>query len=318
MKNGENNMKIICKLTIVTFTLTLFFTAVDLQAQDDKKTEIGLTVGLDYVSNYIHRGMYYYSNNKNNSGMFSPYAFYNVFNTGLSLGIKREMAEAWVWDNKDETRDVIRINVWNSTDFNINYMYDLKEKVTFNLGGWYYRHRKMHFDTFSINISYFDIYFSATIDALPLKPMFSVTYSYFTDKDYVRGWGGEHYNIWGAGFGKNDDLYAQIGVSHSFLLFDLTFFDLGAIAGFYNKKAYDYRISADNFRKPIDLSDIDLSSGISTTSGMLTFSTSFHYVIVPGTQHKYVVLDDEMNPFIKTFIKDIHKFYAKFGVSCSI
>ena len=308
-------MKIICKLTIVTFTLTLLFTAVDLQAQDDKKNEIGLTVGLDYVSNYIHRGMYYYSGNQVNGGMFAPFVFYNVLNTGLTLGVKGEITERWVWNGKDEKweKDYNRFK-HNVLDFHINYKYIVKNIITFNIGSWYYHSKKETLDgyAYSFNRSYFDYYFSVLVEVLPLKPIFAIAYSYFMDKDFARGLREDI--IWGAGDGKNWDLYIQLGIGHSLLLFDKTYLDLNAVISFFDKNTYDI-VMRDT--RSADISDIDLSAGVSATTGILTFSASFHYVIVPGIQYKNALVKDSKKDS-QNLEKDIHRFYAKFGVSCSI
>ena len=282
---------------------------------------IGLTVGLDYVSNYLYRGMYYYYGNSKNGGMFAPYAFYNICNTGLTLGIKGEVAEKWIWNSKDEKweeKGIPSFNL-NSMDFNINYMSNFKKAVILNVGVWYYLHSKETYlevpplDEITYDRSYFDFYISVIVNAIPFKPMLAVTYSYLTDKDYARGLG---LSGWGTGPGKNGDLYVQLGIGHSFLLFEKTYLDLDAVGGFYDKNAHDVRQIATESRwtKSPDISDIDLSAGLTTTADILTFSSSFHYVIVPGTQYKHVIAGGHS----RFFTDEVHRFYAKFGVSCSI
>ena len=290
-------MKSIYKLTSAILAFTMVFVTSILKAQDSQNEKIGLTVGLDYVSNYIYRGTYYYLGDITNGGLFSPYVSYNLFNTGLTASVKGEIVETWIWGEKDEQTYASRLN---SIDFNINYMYNLKDSVTFNLGSWYYRLKTIQ-DVPSYNPSFFDLYFSATIDAFPLTPMLAITYSYFTDKDYACGPNGNF---------KNGDFYIQLGISHSFELDDETYFDLAAIAGWYDKNAYDFRVVKANKNNSADISDIDLSAGLTTIVGTLTLSTSFHYVIIPGTQYKETRYEGGCI--------DRHKFYAKFGVSCSI
>ena len=305
-------MKSICKLTLAALTFTFIFTATELNAQSNEDSKIGLTVGIDYVSNYLYRGIYYYNGQEKNGGMLSPYTFYDVFNTGLSLGIKGEVTERWFWNNKDEKQNDSVLFKLFSVDFNINYMYNLKEKVTLNLGVWYYLHSKEHTNGgVSFNRSFFDFYFSAIIDSLQLKPMFAITYSYLTDKKYVKGIDSGSY-VWGEGPGKNGDLYLQLGIGHSFKLMEKSYLDFNAVAGFFNKNTYDIR-TQEVQKDPgtTDISDIDLSLGLTTIADILTFSTSFHYVIVPGTQYKYSWGNNSVG-------KEIHRFYTKFGVACSI
>ena len=296
-------MKNINKLLLAALVFAMIFTANNLKAQDTKDSKIGLTVGLDYISNYIYRSQYRYLGNFMNGGMLAPYVSYDVFDTGLSVGIKGEITEMWVWAEKDKEPNGTR---YNCIDFNINYMYNLKEIMTFNIGSWYFRHKTIpHNKIYTFNPSFFDFYLTAAIETLPLTPMLAVTYSYFTDKDSVRGItpGG----VWGDGNGKNGDLYIQFGIGHSFKLDDETYFDLDVVAGWYDKNAYEEIAANGKDPKSADISDIDLSAGLTTSFDMLSLSTSFHYIIVPGTQYKH------MGESV-----DIHKFYAKFGVSCSI
>ena len=107
-------MKSKCNLIIAALLFAMVFAVTELRAQTKKTskaqtskatqdTKIGLTTGLDYVSCYLYRGQYYYLfGSMFNSGMFSPYAFYNIFNTGFSVGIKGEITERWVWNEKEE------------------------------------------------------------------------------------------------------------------------------------------------------------------------------------------------------------------------
>ena len=304
-------MKRICKLTLATVVFTLIFTTVGLKAQETDDSDIGLTVGLDYSSNYIYRGEYYIMGNRYNGSMISPYFFYDVFNTGLSLGMKAEVSEMWFFGNKDEMRGNLTANIFNSIDFNINYIYSFKKIIKFNIGSWYYRHEKLQDGSNSLDTSYIDFYFSTTIEALPLEPTFAITYSYYMDENYYKGY--DNSGVWGKGSGKNGDLYVQLGIGNSYQLVGETYMDLDVMVGFYNKNVYDIRVMDDSNEdtKSTDISDIDLSAGLTTKEGILTLSTSFHYVIVPGTQYKYALLDSGMT-------KDIHRFYAKFGVACSI
>ena len=300
-------MKSICKLIVVALLFAMIFAVTELKAQDSQDSKIGLTVGIDYVSNFLYRGLYYYDNSSsNNTGMIAPYVSYDIFETGLSVSIKGEIIEMWFWDERDEYRDTVNFKVMNSMSYNANYKYEVKEIIKFNIGGWYYAYQTVYAGS-NINRSYFDVYLSAQIDALPLAPILIVTYSYFIDEDYARGVGS---GGWGTGDGKNGDLYVQFGLGHSFEFFYKTYFDLEAIAGFYDRNSAGvHSIAKDSTQSP-DISDIDLSAGFTIIAGVLTLSSSFHYVIVPGTQYKYVSL----NPIAK----DIHRFYTKFGVSCSI
>ncbi len=95
--------------------------------------------------------------------------------------------------------------------------------------------------------------------------------------------------------GDGKDFYIQLGGSHSFDLMKDVSLGLGAVMGYYYAESVDLK----------GISDIDLSAELSVTKGIVTYSGGFHYVIVP-TEDFYGTP------------KDINKFYATFGVSCSI
>lgn len=300
-------MKKIFKTAIIAISLITAFAATELRAQDD--SNIGLTVGLDYVSNYTTRGeqgfgLFW----KPIGGFFFPYASFDVFGSGLSVTVRGEITEAYIGSSSEE-REFAReygTKHLNCIDFNVDYMYSIEDVVTFDIGSWYYRYRTVpnSFGYYQgLNFSYFDFYLSAAIDALPLTPTLTVTYSHFTDSaayrnDYIDENSGDTIR----GDGENGDWYFQLGLGHSFELANATYLDLGAVAGYYYKRAM--------VPKSPDISDIDLSAGISTTKSIVTFTSSFHYIIVPGTQFKYRPDADRT--------KDVHRFYAKFGASMSI
>ena len=311
-------MKNSFKLIYMALTFTIIFTVAELKAQDKDDSEIGLTVGIDYVSNYIYRGQYYYRWGMVNGGMVSPYVFWNFFETDLSFSIKGEVAEAWFLNFKDEAK-MEEMEGMNSIDFNINYECAYKKVMIINFGAWYYLHENAYYNKglyneISYNMSYVDFYVSTEIEALLIKPRLAVTYSYYIDEKYARGM---HYGVLGEGPNKNGDLYIQLGISHTLKIQEETYFDLDAVVGLLDTNANNQRLNIfGNRTVSTDISDIDLSAGITTTAGILTLSSSFHYVIVPGTQYKnsYAITEGGL----VVFVKDIHKFYAKFGVSCSI
>lgn len=293
-------MKKFFKAAIIALVFTTTFAAAELRAQDDSKG-LGLTVGLDYVSNYMNRGQYGFFAIDSIGGFVFPYASFDVFGTGLTLEVRGEVSETWFVGSDEEDNDSASYaQDLHSVDFHAGYTYNIDEIVTLNAGAWYYRYKTMQNEGISYNFSYFDFYLSAAIDALPLTPTLAITYSHFTDSaayrsDYIDEDTGERIK----GDGKSGDFYFQLGIGHSFELADATYLDFGAVAGYYYKRAIE--------PKSPDISDIDLSAGLSTTSGIVTFTGSFHYVIVPGTQFK--TYDDN---------KDIHRFYARFGASVSI
>jgi len=282
-------MKKIFKLALVAVAFSTAFVATELKAQDNG---MGLTVGLEYMSNYLSKGQYVFAGNQGNGGAFFPYVNYNMPGTGLNVGIMGEISEAWIGGAKEDAEHVKKTEPEHAVDFNIGYTYSVEDLTTVSFNLWYYRYQTVK-DSGGMNPSYFDAILSATADSIPLNPMFAFTYSYFMDKDYYEG----------AGDGKNESYYVQLGIGHSFNLVESATLDLGAVAGWRHSKV--------GGSTPDDISDINLSAGTTITKGMLTFTGSFHYVIVPGTQYKY-------EDVAGSIVKDINRFYATFGVACSI
>jgi len=165
-----------------------------------------------------------------------------------------------------------------ATDFGLDYSYSIGTSVTLGAGVWYF----LLWDTDS---SFMTFTGSAALDSLPLTPTISYTHDYYTGPKSVRG----------DDAGK--DFYIKLALSHSFELMKDVGLDLGASAAYYHVRSFGLDLDG--------VSDIDLSTGLSVKKGMLTYSGGFHYVIVPSK-------DFYGSP------KDINKFYATFGVSCSI
>ena len=293
-------MKHIFKLILTAIIFTLTFTTTELRAK-----EIGLTVGIDYVSNYISNHIaqngYIFRGNDGNGGGFFPYAFYNIDNTGFRIGVMGEISETWFGGSKEELEQITKNKREHSFDLNAGYSKSIKDITTLSFIVWYYAYKTDNGmgSPSAYNQSYFDFIFSASADILPLTPTLLVKYSYFIDKDYVRGFYEE---------GKNENILVQLNLKHSFELYKDVYLDLGAIA--------DWRHRTVN--EPIldDISNINLFTGITIKSGILTFTSSFHYVIVPGTQYKKA--EKTVDGFSYVRGADIHKFYTQFGVSCNI
>ena len=281
-------MKKIFKFALIAIAFSTAFVTTELRAQDNG---MGITVGLEYMSNYLSKGQYVFAGNQGNGGAFFPYVNYNMPGTGLNVGIMGEISEAWIGGAKEDAEHVKKTEPLHAIDFNIGYTYTMENITTITANVWYYRYQTNSEKGY--NESYFDGIVSASADAIPLNPMLAFTYSYFMDKDYYEG----------GVDGKNESYYVQLGIGHSFNLVESATLDLGAVAGWRHNKV--------GGSTPDDISDINLSAGTTITKGMLTFTGSFHYVIVPGTQYKY-------EDVAGSNVKDINRFYATFGVACSI
>ena len=289
-------MKIIFKLTLAAILLT---TTIVYAEQKEEDSEIGLSFGLNYISNYIYKYYSYYRGEKNNGGVFIPYVNYNVFNTGLNIGIKAGIPELMIGSRKEEetsakTRKTMKYN--QSIDFNLEYEYNIENIMTLGVGAWYYRFKTMQ-ESAGLNFSYYDYYFYCrAAENIPLMPIFRVIYMTEQSHEVIPT-------------KKMSQLYAQLGISHGFELAKETYLDLGVIAGFLHNRL---RAQRDDKHGINDISDIDFSIGLSTTSDILYFSASFHYIIVPGKQYKSITMTSSYD------LLDINKFYSQFGVGCRI
>ena len=292
-------MKHIFKLILAAIIFTVAFTTTELRAK-----EIGLTVGIDYISNYISNHInesgYIFHGNDGNGGGFFPYAFYNIANTGFRIGVMGEIPESWIGGSHEESDQNVQNKMARSFDLNASYSKSIKDITTLSFIVWYYAYKTDNGmgSPSAWNHSYFDFIFSASADMLPLTPTLLVKYNYFIDNDYVRG-------VYG---GKNENILVQLNLNHSFELYEDVYLDLGSLAAWQHRTV----------NEPIldDISIINLFSGITIKSGILTFTSSFHYVIVPGTQYKNVY--KKINSFSSVRGIDIHRFYTQFGVSCNI
>ena len=287
------------KFIIVAITITTFFATTELKAKD---SDMGFTFGLDYVSNYLDRGKSYFIGDDGNAGVFFPYIFYDGFDIGLSLGMKVEIGEAWVGTADEEKEHVnISIRQMHAIDFNINYLKSIENIVSLNLGAWYYSYQTRRE---GMNYSCFEFYLSAIADNIFLKPMLTLTYTHYVDEDTAKGSYREGKN-YKEGNGENGDIYVQFGIGHSFKLASFIFLDMTVEAGWLHQKAID--------PKADDISDIESTAGISIISGKLTFTSSFHYVFVPGTQYRF----NKSHNSNKSYT-DFNKFYTQFGVAYNL
>ena len=295
------------KTVLIVIFLTTVFITTALRAKD---SDIGLTVGIDYISNYIKRGQYHFLSSRNGDAFISPFAFFDAFNTGLTLGIKINQPEARIGSSWESGWEAYYLQQQRSVDLNADYEYNYKKNVSFNLGIWYYHY--LIYDYY-MDPSYFDFYLSIAAEKLLFTPTLTVTYSYYKDKELIRGIKPDYFdnvnNYWEykTGDGKNIDFYAQLAFSHNFAIEETTSLDLGIAVGFFYKKTIQ--------PKALDISEIDLSAGTSTKISVVTITTSLHYILIPGTQFKYSYQDPTGT---SSRVKDMHKTYAKLGVSCSI
>ena len=251
---------------VVLFTL-ICFSSIPLLASD-----LGFTVGLDYSSKSIWRGIYIYDKD----GSFNPFISYDIFDTGLSLTVGSVLVDDYVLESKDNKtyRDS------QLTEFCVDYSNKFGF-VTLGAGFYYYRYWDNDF-------SYSESHVSLAFEDIPLSPTIIYTHDYyFSSKADKQG----------------KDFYIQFGISHSFdLIEEVASLDLGAIAGYYKCSSWGDDLKG--------VSDIDLSVGLTFTHGAVEYSAGFHYVIVPSKDFYYNIYFDGTNKDISRFYSTFGASYS--------
>ena len=97
------------KILILLLTFFILTTA-SLYAQEKEvanveKRFIGLNFSMDYWSNYLWRGTYFYGEGGANEspGVFMPSVTWNIFNSGFFIAVAAEIPDAWLFDGTKST-----------------------------------------------------------------------------------------------------------------------------------------------------------------------------------------------------------------------
>lgn len=196
---------------LLTLTLVLLLSSAALYAQEEAMTEssddgLGITVGMDYMSNYLWRGTYWYSG----QAAFFPYASYEV--AGLTISVAGEISESYLIDTDDTNEDL------QAFDAGIDYSYALGDMATLSAGVWgfFLKESDYNFMTGTVAVSF---------DSVPLAPFISYTHDYYMNADE----------------NELSDFYIQLGVGHSIALTDEASLDLGLAGAYYNAESTDQK-----------------------------------------------------------------------------
>jgi len=258
------------------------FLALPLFAEDTNKG-IGLTVGLDYASKSVWRGMYIYEK----EGKFSPFVSYDVLDLGLSVTAEATIVDDYIFEGKKHN-DRFRDN--NFVGLSVDYLNKIGF-ATLGAGTWYGRYRNH-------DLSYSETYVSLAFEDIFLSPTITYIHDYYFKA--------QEQDALGKDLPKGKDFYVQCGISHSFELVQYVSLTLGASAGYYNVASWD-ELSG--------ISDIDFSAKLAVEAGAATYSAGFHYVIVPSKDFYYHYDLYYLERLREK--KDISRFYATFGVAYS-
>jgi len=208
----------------------------------EKSEPLGITIGTDYMSNYLWRGSYWF----NNDAAFFPYLSYEI--AGLTASYCGEFSEdAFIDDGDDTVKDL------HATDFGLDYSFEVPEVISIGAGLWYYYFHNKDENSFMTGT------ISIGLISLPLTPTLTYNHDYYTDDVADE---------------QGKDYYLQLGISDSINLTKEANLDLGLTGSYYRVKSWG------NDQKGI--SDITTSIGLSLQVNNVSFSNSFNYCLVPS------------------------------------
>lgn len=173
----------------------------DIVVPGRKFKPVGLSASLDYVSDYLWRGTYWF----NGDGAFFPTLTYSVLNTGLIMSTGVELSQDYLFDGTEEAGTGGK----QAVSFGLDYSYNFDGKATLGSSIWYYC-------TFNrLENSMMNMSIWATLDSVPFSPGIRYTHDfYFYEEQYY-------------------DLYVEIFGSHDFRLTKTLIIDVGLSMGYY-------------------------------------------------------------------------------------
>lgn len=240
------------KTGIIALFLLLFagalYAADEPAAQaESEDTGFGLSWSVDYYSTYLFRGTYFYGNGKDGSnGAFYPAFSWEIFGSGLSLGIAAEISDQWVVDG-------VKGQGFNnqSADFGLDYSHTFGELVTLDLGAWYWWYYNTK-DAIGDDWSMITVQAKVSFDVI-LQPFICVCYDMYPFVSEFK------------------DFYVQVGIGHDFELHKYVTLNLGLSGGFYHYKSSDI----------MGISDVQGTIGTTVEYKGASFYGSFNLVVVP-------------------------------------
>ncbi len=173
-----------------------------------RSENIGFSAGIDYTSDYLWRGMYWY----NHDGAFFPNLSF-IFGD-VSIGYIGEYSEDYVTGKDSSDADVRRSDNLHSADFGIDYAHSFSESATFGASLWYYRFIE------DSSYTFFTGTFYITIDSLKVKPTIKYSHDYYQKSK------------------KKKDFYVQFGLNRDFNLKN-TIFGIAVTGGYYRAASMD-------------------------------------------------------------------------------
>ncbi len=309
-----------------------------METTGEERKSAGVTIGVDYYSNYLWRGTRFYDND----GAFIPALSWDVAGSGLILGVAMELSTSYFFEGfqrkpkefyfskEDFTPYRKKLKMVNSgyvnhsLDFGVDYSHTFAEVVTFGISvwyWWYFNHRTARDLAIPIikelNTGYVlrdktvDLSFLSTVltigfDFVPfLMPEISFSHDWYTMEK------------------KAGDFYVQLSLGHDFELTKEVTIGIGSSAGYYYYRTgemtrfyIDFDPTTISFVNPSKLdqrmripiikgvSDITTKIELAFSKGPISLNGGFYWVAVPA----------------KSWYKGdtVHRYFAKVGVSCSL
>ncbi|MBN1533725.1 MAG: hypothetical protein JXA20_13735 [Spirochaetes bacterium] len=257
------------------------------QEQQSENKSLGLTIKLDYVSNYLWRGTQYFDGD----GAFFPTVSYDVLGSGAVVSVIGEFAESWLFEGKKRNFNATGYGN-HCLDAGIDYSYTFGESFTLGAGFWYYwMFNSAGADaTNRTNYNFLTAKALIRADMLPFTPSLTFYYDYYTA---IR---------------RGGDFYITLSLEHRFVLTQEISLGLNLSAGYYYQNTakstvYTGTSLTDITYNPMKkgFSDISTLITLNYQKGRYGITGGFSYVVVPA----------------KSWYKgsDVHRFYATFGAS---
>ena len=243
---------------------------------------MGLTVGVDYLSQSLWRGIPDFPK----GGAFSPYVSYEAADIGLSVTLAGLISDSYILDKDKTCRDISELDLDVEYSNNLGFA-TLGAGIGYYKIGPYKKLGKLKKEEYAYSTGFV----SLTFEDIILSPMLKYSHDYYHTDGFSN---------------KGKDFYIQLGISHTFdIAADVAGLTLGAVGGYFNSKVWDMK----------GISDIDLSADLEVKDGAVTYSAGFHYVIVPTKDFYYAT--GELDYVRLKPVKDRNRFYATFGAAYS-
>ena len=189
--------------------ILLFLSIPPAFGKNENPDALGMSVGVDYISDYLWRGMYIF----NHDAAVFPFA--NIKLAELTLSYIGEYSEDYVTmkDNSPETR---LSDKKHTADFGIDFSHTFKNAITLGAGAWYFHFLNIAKKDFTTGTVF------VTLDGIPFRPTFKYSHDYYIETK------------------KKMNFYVQFGLSRDIEIRDAAF-SFGVIAGYYNADTLNKR-----------------------------------------------------------------------------